>query len=116
MARRSSLLLAFLLVAFGVIGCGSDTEAVPPADDDTVRMSVAAEQADCVGVAPMRCLQVRYAPGEDWQLFYDGIDGFTYEPGYEYELVVRVTSVGNPPADHSSQRYELVEIASKTPA
>ncbi|MFE3444108.1 DUF4377 domain-containing protein [Nocardia sp. NPDC059180] len=116
MARRSAFFLAFLLVAFGVVGCSSTTKADQPAADDTIRMYVAAEQVDCVGVAPMRCMQVRNAPEEDWQLFYDGIDGFTYEPGYEYELVVRVTPVENPPADHSSERYELVGIASKTPA
>lgn len=26
--------------------------------------------ADCVGVAPMKCMQVRSQPGENWSLFY----------------------------------------------
>ncbi|MFH6563573.1 DUF4377 domain-containing protein, partial [Aeromonas caviae] len=33
--------------------------------------------ADCVGVAPMKCMQVRSQPGESWSLFYQQIEGFT---------------------------------------
>ena len=35
--------------------------------------------ADCVGVAPMKCMQVRSQPGESWTLFYQQIEGFTFE-------------------------------------
>ncbi|MEV0332784.1 DUF4377 domain-containing protein [Nocardia sp. NPDC050717] len=114
MTRRLPLLAAVFAAGLGLAGCATDTPA--DATDDTVRMYVAPEQADCVGVAPMRCLQVRYTPEEQWQLFYDSITGFTYEPGYLYELTVRVTPVENPPADHSSQRYDLVTVDAKTPA
>ncbi|MCZ7672694.1 MAG: DUF4377 domain-containing protein [Chloroflexi bacterium] len=46
--------------------------------------------------------------------FYNPIVGFTFEPGYEYELKVMVETVENPPADGSSLRYTLVEVVSKT--
>lgn len=118
MARRPTLLATIVLAtAFGVLGCGdTSTDAVAAESGETVRMFVAADQVDCQGVAPMRCLQVRYSPDEPWQLFYDGITGFTYEPGYTYELVVRVDPVENPPADHSSRRYDLVRVEAKNPA
>ena len=45
--------------------------------------------ADCVGVAPMKCMQVRSQPGENWTLFYQQIEGFTFEPGFRYQLEVR---------------------------
>ena len=41
-------------------------------------------------------------PEDAYQLFYGTIDGFEYEEGYEYELVVHVEQVENPPADAST--------------
>ena len=51
----------------------------------------------------------------EYGLFYDQIEGFNYEEGYEYEIVVEVTKVENPPADASSLKYTLIEVVSKTP-
>lgn len=76
---------------------------------------VGPELVDCVGVAPMECMQVREDPNEPYSLFYNQIDGFEFEPGYEYELVVQVDEAENPPADASSLKYTLVEEVSRTP-
>lgn len=81
----------------------------------TVTLFVDASRVPCVGVAPQECYRVREAADGEWQLFYDEIDGFVYEPGFVYELRVAVTPVENPPADASSLRYELVELVSQTP-
>jgi heat shock protein HslJ len=64
----------------------------------------------------MMCLQVRESEDEDWQFFYSGIDGFTFVPGYTYELIVNVTEIENPPADGSSLQYTLVQVVSRSPA
>ena len=77
---------------------------------------VNSELVDCVGVEPQQCMQVRDSPDKDWELFYDEIRGFTFEPGYRYTLRVRVTPVDEPPADASALRYELVEVVDRTPA
>jgi hypothetical protein len=78
---------------------------------------VNSQLVDCEGGAgPQRCMQVRRAPDEPWELFYDQIDGFTFEPGFTYEQRVRVTQVDAPPADASSLAYELVEIVDKSRA
>ena len=74
---------------------------------------VGPEKVDCVGVAPQKCYMVREDPAEDWRFFYSQIAGFEYEPGYQYELLVREEKVANPPADGSSLRWELVEVVSK---
>lgn len=72
---------------------------------------------DCVGVAPMKCLMVREDPNGPWQNFFNTIQGFTFEPGYNYTLRVRVTDAPKPiPADASSKVYTLIEVVSKTPA
>jgi len=72
---------------------------------------------DCVGVAPMKCLMVREDPTGPWLNFFNTIEGFTFEPGYNYTLRVRVTDAPKPiPADASSKVYTLLEVVSKTPA
>lgn len=77
---------------------------------------VNSQLVDCVGVEPQRCMQVRESPDEDWELLYDEIRGFTFEPGHTYTLRVRVASVDEAPADASAHRFDLVEIVEKTPA
>lgn len=74
---------------------------------------VGPEKADCVGVGPMECFQVKEDLNADWGYFYDEIGGFMWEPGYTYELRVAVYPVENPPADSSSLRYELIEVIDK---
>ena len=61
-------------------------------------------------------MQVKTSLDNDYNLFYDQIEGFEFEPGYEYELLVLVEPVENPPADASTLKYSLVEEVSKTPA
>mgnify|MGYP003571502671 CR=1 FL=1 len=41
------------------------------------------------------------------------IDGFTYEQGFEYELLVEKTIFANPPADGGRFTYKLIKIVSK---
>jgi heat shock protein HslJ len=68
---------------------------------------------DCEGVAPQKCMLVKEDAKDDWTLFYDQVQGFEYEPGFEYELVVREDRIENPPADASSIQWTLVEVVSK---
>ncbi len=75
---------------------------------------VGPELVECVGVTPQMCMQVKETADGAYQFFYNPIVGFTFEPGYEYELKVMVETVENPPADGSSLRYTLVEVVSKT--
>ncbi|MFC7345754.1 DUF4377 domain-containing protein [Chryseobacterium zhengzhouense] len=74
---------------------------------------VGPETADCTGVAPMKCLQVKEKESGNWENFYSNIEGFTYEPGFEYTLKVRTEKIENPPMDGSSIRYILVKEISK---
>ena len=43
---------------------------------------------------------------------FNTIEGFTYERGHEYELLVKRTTLANPPQDSGKYRYELVRIVS----
>lgn len=72
----------------------------------------------CEGVAPMHCLEVQRGETLEvnkWQLFYSGIEGFTFEPGNIYKLKVKKEELepDEIPADASSVKYTLVEVLSK---
>ncbi len=81
--------------------------------DNSKTYYVDSSLADCVGVAPIKCMKIKESPSADWQFFYGSIQGFDYEPGYNYELEVKQFDVPNPPADAPSMRYELVKIIEK---
>lgn len=86
--------------------------------DQEKTLYVGPSLVDCVGVAPMKCMQVKDNPEAEWTYFYDGIQGFTYEEGYQYKLQVFVKNIDpkDVPADASSQRWSLVKVLEKTNA
>ena len=75
---------------------------------------VAPTKVDCVGMMPMKCLQVREVGG-DWQNFMAPIEGFDWVEGSRYRLQIKVSQVANPPADGSSLKYQLVRVLDKMP-
>ena len=103
-----SLIVGMLCIA--AVSCRSATE--PGARE--VQLEVAESLAPCVAVGPTECMQVRERSGAPWELFYGGIEGFAYEPGFRYVLRIAVTQVPNPPADGSSLAYRLLRIVSRT--
>ena len=77
-------------------------------------LEVAPTKVDCVGMMPMKCLQVREVGG-DWRNFFAPIEGFDWVEGSRYRLQVKVSQIANPPADGSSLRYQLVRVLDKMP-
>jgi len=77
-------------------------------------LTVAADRVDCVGAGPQSCLQVKRPGSERFELFYQHIEGFDHQPGYQYQIEVSISPVANPPADGSSLRYQLLRVISKT--
>lgn len=91
------------------MACNSNTEV------QSKMLIIADHLENCVGVGPQSCMLVKENPDDEWTYFYDQIEGFEYEEGYTYELLVNEIPVPNPAADASSLRYELKNIISKTP-
>ncbi len=72
------------------------------------------QRIECEGEGPQLCYQYKENPDDDWLLYYNEIDGFDYEEGYVYELVVAESNVSDPPAGGSSVQLTLVDVVSKT--
>ncbi len=83
------------------------------AKSKTQILVIAERMADCTGVAPMKCLQVKRPQDEKWTLFYGVIENFQYIAGYTYVVRVAVDTVKNPPSDSSSKKYRLKKILSR---
>ena len=69
--------------------------------ENTKTIYIADYMVDCEGVAPQKCYLVKENVADDWMYWYDEIEGFDYEAGYEYELQVNEVSASSQPADVS---------------
>ena len=81
------------------------------------KIIVADHKEECVGVGPQSCLLTKLAGSTNsqtgWAYQYSNIEGFDYEPHYEYILLIKNTTIANPPADASSIHSDLVEVIEK---
>lgn len=79
------------------------------------KIIIADHQVDCVGVAPQSCLLTKPAEqaNADWEYRYSSIEGFDFEPNYEYTLLIKNTPISNPPADASSIHSTLIKVIEK---
>lgn len=77
------------------------------------RILIQHHKVGCQGEGYQTCLLTRDSDRDSWSYFYDHIEGFEFEWGYQYELRVLVTEVVDPPADASSLAYSLVELVRK---
>ena len=108
--RRISFVSAAL---FGsLLGCGDPIGS----KEEILTLDVAAARVPCQGAFPQECYRVRPQSDTDWTLFYGAIEGFDYQPGFEYTIKVVRRAVRNPPLDGSSFAYHLVSILRKVPA
>lgn len=80
---------------------------------DVIRLTVKEELANCTGVAPQNCFQVKYKNSKNWEFFYSQISGFNYKPGYRYVIDVIRTKRKNVPADASAYTYKLKRVIQK---
>jgi hypothetical protein len=113
LVRRRLFLMTFSLALVAhLAGC----DVLLPSDDELVTLYVAPYRRECRGVAVQQCRLVREDPAGPWQFFYDEIEGFTHQPGFDYKLLVLRERVENPPADGSSARWRLVRVLEKEPS
>ena len=111
MHTRSSALFFLLTLVFA--GCDRSTEPDGPGYLEIREVTVGPTLAKCYGVGLQSCMVV------DGEFFYDGIEGFEYEAGYDYRLRIgQYDPWGGkePPQDAGQYAYRLLEQLEKTPA
>ncbi len=101
---KHKLLITLILFSF-IIGCGWD--------EHTETLIIGPYKVDCVGAFEQECYLEFNEERQRWEFFYEGIQGFDFEPGYIYTLKVRLEDRGTEIQDVGRYAYHLVEIISK---
>ncbi|RJG42008.1 DUF4377 domain-containing protein [Motilimonas pumila] len=103
-------LFALLPAALVLAACSS----APLTSQNLMYVNASTHECDA-GAGKATCMLVKTPDTQEWQSFYGQIEGFDYQPGYQYQLQVSQQKVDNPPADASSIQYSLVKVISKLP-
>ena len=113
--KKKTIITALLAAIFGLTSCSRDSNYEDKVEHFTLYVS--AETGlfyNVPNTTPEEGMMI-LIEGEDHYICvaFNTIAGFTYEKGNEYELLVKKTTLANPPKDSGSSRYELVCIVSQ---
>ena len=90
-------------------------------DDDESRVetwTVASEKGVAgifMGFGHVPAYIVKTGPNAGWEISTAHIEGFTFEKGYQTEMLVRIDPIPDPPADGPGNRYTMEKPISRTP-
>jgi len=107
--------ILFCIVVLATSACVNNSKKIAA---NTSIFWVNSLKAECVGVAPMQCLQIQKGEimqSDKWEFLYSQIEGFEFEQGYIYKLEVKEEKIpaAQVPADASSIKYTLVRVIEK---
>ena len=112
--------IAFAMLAtFSLASCSSDDDNEDKVEQVTVYVSAETGVYYDMWLDPERenpiiGMQIREEGNSTWRtVSIYTITGFTYKKGNEYELLVKKTTLANPPQDSGNVRYELISIVSQ---
>lgn len=74
---------------------------------------VASEMVRCKGMLEVMCYQIKESSEKDYDIFVASIDGFIFEEGYEYKLLVYKGYHESPPSTAPAVYYTLRKILTK---
>jgi heat shock protein HslJ len=77
------------------------------------RLTIAPDPVPCADGTPGSCLRVTDADGDSWITRLDEIEGFAYEPGFAYELLVEEASEVAEIEASAPPRLKLIRVLSK---
>jgi heat shock protein HslJ len=77
------------------------------------RLTIAPDPVPCADGTPGSCLRVTDAEGDSWITHQDEIEGFAYEPGFTYELLVEEASEVAQIEAATPPRLRLIRVLSK---
>ena len=109
-------ILVILLTVFTMFASCLNDDDEPKDKQKTVTLYVSATTGERTGMTgtPHECMLIKEKGEKTLEpCEFNGIKGFTYEKGYEYELLATKNIYANPPADGSSYDYTLIKVVSK---
>ena len=100
------------------IGCGRDEiiKDIPSTDANIETLIIGPYTETCFGPFEQQCYLEFNEESQEWEFFYESIQGFDFEPGYIYRLKVRLEEREEGIQDVGRYAYHLVEIISKEEA
>lgn len=125
MKHPTKLILVTTLILLPLtIGCGPDSEFKSPCtgswitrcDANTKILIIGPYRTTCQGFVEQECFLEFNEESQRWYFFYDGIEGFDFEPGYIYTLMVSVHEYAYEIQDAGIYDYRLIEVLSKEEA
>ena len=116
MAFPTKHILPIILIVLAVIiGCDQITNGV--LDEDTIETLIIGPYTEtCYGFIKQQCYLEFNEERQEWEFFYESIQGFDFEPGYIYRLKVRREDRGTEIQDVGRYAYHLVEVLSREEA
>ena len=112
-------LIALILLTF-TIGCQRETTGTAPiigsGEDNIEILIIGPYTQTCQGFIEQQCYLKFNEESEEWEFFYENIQGFDFEPGFIYTLKVRLEDRGTEIQDVGRYAYHLVQVLSKETA
>ena len=102
---RSALKWSALAAGMLLVACAYQTHER--------RLTVAPDPVPCADGTPGACLRVTDASGDAWITHADEIEGFAYEPGFTYELLVEEASEVEEIESATPPRLRLIRVLSR---
>lgn len=102
------ILPIILIVLFVIIGCNRG--------EHTETLIIGPYKVDCVGAFEQECYLEFNEESQEWHFFYEGIQGFDFEPGFIWTLKVSLHEREEGIQDVGRYEYRLVEILDKEAA
>lgn len=112
---RTKLSILCIALVILLVGCTKEEEKKDWSEE--IYLLVSHQSVDYYPFGsekPVRGINTKEEKSNIWiPLAENGIEDFSYEKGYEYNLKVLKTHLSNPPMDAPNFRYKLVTIISR---
>ena len=97
-----------LILFFLTVGCGRD--------EHIETLIIGPYKTTCVGAFEQECYLEFNAESQRWEFFYEGIEGFDFEPGFIWTLKVSLHEREEGIQDVGRYAYRLVAVIDKEEA
>ena len=115
---RHQIVSITLILLSLTIGCGRTDTLITSTQKNIETITIGPYTETCQGFHPVdqQCYLEFNEESQEWEFFYENIQGFDFEPGYIWTLKVRLKDRGAGIQDAGRYAYHLIEVLSKEAA